>query len=257
VDSVGVRDKDLNRFFRRERTQVEEYNQQRLALISRYDDLIRQIKVWNEEQRERWTRYVDASTAMAQEELNNFRLHVDRYSSECGEQKENTRGILQGFQRGARDQVIARIQSILGSLTMPSSVPRLWNVDFDEDQHILIVEIGLPDIVHRPPIKTVLLKSGPVKKPLSQTERKEFIPKVHPAILLRVAFELFRNDVSKTIKLLVLNGWVNFDDPNTGIDTKAYTASLMVEGHQIASLNLGKIDPLAAFQASTENRPAS
>jgi len=40
---------------------------------------------------------------------------------------------------------------------------------------------------------------------------------------------------------------VKFDDPATGINTKAYTASLMVERKQIADLNLTKIDPIVAF----------
>ncbi len=134
-------------------------------------------------------------------------------------------------------------------MSMPDSVPRLWNVDFDKDEHILIVEIGLPDIVHRPPVKTVLLKSGAVKKPLNQAERKEFIPRVHPASLLRAAYEIFRNDITETIRLLVLNGWVRFSDPTTGIETTAYTASLMVERHNMKFLNLLKVDPVAAFQS--------
>ena len=248
VRKSAVRTKDVNRFFRQEGTEILEYNQRRLAINSRFDDLKREIEVWNAEERERWQRYVDASVTLAQEEMNSFREHAHKYSSECNEQKESISTILQGFRRGVRNQIIARIQCILGSLAMPRSVPRLWEVDFDEEEQILIVELGLPDIVHRPTIKTVLLKSGPLKKPLNQTERKEFIPTVHPAILLRVAFEIFRNDTAGIIKLLVLNGWVSFHDPSTGKDTKAYTASLMVEHHQITSLNLRKIDPVAAFQ---------
>ena len=110
-----------------------------------------------------------------------------------------------------------------------------------------MVEIGLPDVVHQPPSKTVILKSGAVKKPLNQTERKELVPKIHPAILLRIAYEVFRNDTDEIINLLVVNGWVKFDDPATGINTKAYTASLMVTREQIITLNLTKIDPLVAF----------
>ncbi len=247
VDHATVKRKDVLRFFQQERKSVEDYNQKRSALISRYDGLKRQIEIWNTEERERWRRYIKTSAEMAQEELTKYQLHAQAYSSECSKQKQNINTILEGYKRAQRDQVIARVQCILGSLAMPSSVPRLWDLDFDDAQGILIVELALPDIVHRPPFKVVSLKSGTVEKPLNQTERKEFIPKVHPAILLRVAFELFRNDVSDTIKLLVLNGWVNFNDPTTGIDTKAYTSSLMVERHQVASLNLRNIDPVAAF----------
>lgn len=65
--------------------------------------------------------------------------------------------------------------------------------------------------------------------------------------MLRTAYEVFRNDTDKTIDLLVVNGWVKFDDPATGINTKAYTASLMVARDQVITLNLTKIDPLVAF----------
>jgi restriction system protein len=249
VDHDRVKKVDLHRFFRLERLSVEEYNQKRSVLISRYDDLKRQIEVWNTEERERWRRYIKTSTEIAQEELAKYQSHAQAYSRECNKQKQNISTILEGYKRSQREQVIARVQCILGTLAMPNSVPRSWDLEFDNDQRILIVELALPDVVHRPPIKIVSLKSGPVEKSLNQTERKEFIPKIHPAILLRLAFELFRNDVSDTIKLLVLNGWVTFNDPATGINTKAYTSSLMVERHQVASLNLRNIDPVAAFNS--------
>jgi restriction system protein len=44
-----------------------------------------------------------------------------------------------------------------------------------------------------------------------------------------------------------VNGWVEFDDPATGLNTKAYTASLMVEREQITALNLTRVDPTVAF----------
>jgi restriction system protein len=105
----------------------------------------------------------------------------------------------------------------------------------------------LPDVVNKPPHKTVHLKHGAVTKALNQSEKREAIARVHPALLLRVAHEIFRNDDAAVIKLLVINGWVQFDDPHTGLNTKAYTASLMVERDQIVSLNQNKLDPLAAF----------
>ena len=248
-DQSAVREKDINRFFQRERLEVEQYNEKRLALLYRYSDLKGQVQAWNVEQRKRWRQYVEDSERMAQEELTNYGLHTREYTEECNKEKEAFATALQGFREGTKGSVIARVQSILGSLSMPWSVPRLWEIDYDEDQRILIVEVGLPDVVHRPPIKIVLLKTGPVARPLNQVERKEFIPKVHPAILLRIAFELFRNDLSKTIRLLVVNGWVSFDDPTTGNTKKVYTASLMAEQNQFASLNLMKLDPVAAFQS--------
>jgi len=67
-------------------------------------------------------------------------------------------------------------------INFPDSVPNIWEVDFDEKQRIAVIDMGLRDVVHRPPHKTVPLKSGIAIKPLNQSERKELIPKVHPAI---------------------------------------------------------------------------
>lgn len=65
--------------------------------------------------------------------------------------------------------------------------------------------------------------------------------------MLRVAYEIFRGDSNKVIKLLVLNGWVEHNDPATGKTTKAYTASLAVTREQILGLVLNKLNPVAAF----------
>jgi len=179
--------------------------------------------------------------------LAKYRQHSEQYAKDCIEQQHKFKTVLEGFKNGAKEAVLERVEFILGSLDLPGSVPRLWKTDYDEEQHILIVELGLPDVIHRPPAKFVQQKGGLVAKPLNQTERRESIPKVHPAVLLRAGFEIARNDAADTVKLLVLNGWVEFREPTTGLDTIAYTASLMAEPHQLVSLSLKNVDPVAAF----------
>lgn len=248
-ENNGLTSGQISRFFQREQKAVADYNERRSGILTRCEDLNRAIAKWNDDNRQAWTRYAEENIRLEEEETSKFRLHRERYEFECEEQKTHFKSMAEGFRAGRRDHVINRAEHILRSLTFPGSIPRFWELDFDEEQRILVVEVFLPDVVHYPPIKTVQLKSGAVPKPLNQTEKREFIPKVHPAILLRLAFELFRNDDSQTISLLVLNGWVNFDDPSTGLNKKAYTASLMLERTQVESLNLTRLDPVAAFQA--------
>jgi hypothetical protein len=246
-DSRAIREKVVRRYFEVERTRVGEYNRRRLDILSRQASLINQIDKWNAEERTRWDQYADTNSRLFQEELAKYRQHSEQYAKDCIEQQHKFETVLEGFKNGAKEAVLERVEFVLGSLDLPGSVPRLWNTDYDEDQHILIVELGLPDVVHRPPAKFVQQKIGMVAKPLNQSERREFIPKVHPAILLRVGFEIARNNTGNTVKLLVLNGWVEFREPTTGLDTIAYTASLMAEPHQLVSLNLRDVDPVAAF----------
>lgn len=247
-DRSAIREKDFDRFFGEEFSKVQEYNRERSELLVRYADLKAQVRVWNASQREQWNSHAKECDRLLREELENYNLHSNKFEDECKSHREQFATSLQGFQESKKDAVIERVAHILGSLRLPNSIPRVWKADFDEEEGILIVEVALPDVVHRAPYKSIPQKNGPAKKPLNQSERKELVPKIHPAIMLRVAFELLRNDLSETIKLLALNGWVSFIDPTKGIETRAYTATLLVEQSQFLDMNLRMLDPLAAFQ---------
>ncbi len=248
-DHSKITESRIAKYFDRERGTVSAYNDRRSALISRLDVLNKDIREWNEQSRRAWEACVIQSEELKKEELSGYKCTSDLYVSECEGQKRFLAAMLDGYNHGIKTDVVNRMHCVLSSMTLPRSVPRTWDIDFDEEERILIIEIGLPDVIHNPPSKTVILRKGPVKKPLSQTERKEVIPRIHPAVLLKVAHEVFCNDQTNVVRLLVLNGWVKFDDPSTGVNNKAYTASLMVEKDQIASLNVTKIDPLAAFES--------
>ncbi len=249
-DSSKVAESKINEYFAAEQSAVVDYNRRRSAALTRCEELNARIREWNEKSRREWEAYVAQSELLTEGERRAYRQAADLYVAQCEQQRRSFGETLAGYKNGVKEDVVNRIGHVLACMTLPRSVPRTWEFDFDEEERILIIDMGLPDVVHHPPLKRVMLKKGPVKKPLSQTEKKEIIPRVHPAILLRVAHEVFRNDATPAvIKLLVLNGWVKYDDPSTGVRTKAYTASLMVEPAQIVGLNIDKIDPLAAFES--------
>lgn len=247
VDESHISRKDVDRYFADDRDKVSAYNNRRADLLTKASNLNAAIKEWNQESRVSWERYVAALKQVAEAEYRAFQNAVELYINACQKEQSYFQHLFEGYKEGTKQCVIERLGFVLDRITFPRSVPHIWDVDFDEEQRIAVIDMGLPDVVHHPPYKTVTLKSGSVKKPLNQTERKELIPKVHPAILLRAAYEIFRNDISDSVNLLVLNGWVSFDDPATGVNTKAYTASLMIERGQITGLNLAKIDPIIAF----------
>jgi len=246
-DSKHVHKKDVDAYFTLEQTQVTAYNDRRASLVAKISALNAQIKTWNARTRTSWEAYGEESKKIENRSLVEYKATADTYTEACQDQIVYFRHLQERFKNGKKESVIERIGLVVDRILLPASIPHTWEVDFDEEERIAVIDLGLPDVVHRPPYKCVALKSGTVNKPLNQSEKREFIPKVHPAILLRTAYEVFRNDPNAIIKLLVVNGWVKFDDPATGINTKAYTASLMVARNQIETLNLNKIDPITAF----------
>ena len=248
-DPSAIQERDVERYFGAEEDRVEAYNRERTELMSRARTLNNEIASWNTTSMANWEVYAGESGRLLREEIAQFVQASNLYRKECEEQKTRFSDIREGYKSANKGDLIKRFDYVLGNLRMPSSVPRVWDIDFQEEERILLVEIGLPDVVHNPPFKTVAQKSGLVGKPLNQKEKREIVPKVHPAILMRVAIEIFRNDDAGIVDLLALNGWITFDDPRTGLSTKAYTASLLVQRSQMVNINLEKLDPLAAFEA--------
>lgn len=246
-DDAQISNDDLKTFFSKEKRAVDDYNKRRIELLETVKQLNKEILDYNQRAKIDFEIYKKESETVEKRELEKFEKFSRDYLGACKEQKDFFKKLLDGFNSSQKEEVIQRMNFVLGSIKLPSSIPHTWDVDFDAEEKIAIVEVGLPDVVHNPPVKRVKLKSGIVDKPLNQSEKKEIIPNIHPAILLRIAYEIFKSDSSETLKLLVLNGWIKFDDPKTGIDTKAYTVSLMVEKSQIEKINLKKLDPLVAF----------
>jgi len=247
VDSLHVKRKDVDRYFADDRTKVLKYNERRADLIARATNLNSEIEEWNKKCKVSWEKYCAESKCLETSALLAYEATVGLYANASIEELGYFMHLRKRYDKGQKEAVIERLGFVFDRIHFPNSIPHVWDIDFDEEERIAVMDLKLPDVVHRPPFKIVLVKSGAVKKALNQTEKRESVPKVHPAILLRAAFEIFRADSEETVKLLVLNGWVEYDHPATGINTKAYTASLMVTRDQISGLNLSKIDPMLAF----------
>jgi restriction system protein len=248
-DATKVNPTLVSKLFEDEYREVAHYNERLAELLTSASALNEEINRFKQVAEAARNVYVSKTSSSYRKEKEDFDQTRSKYTAACNKQANSFKECYQAYRNGRTQGVVEEAGFTLGRLRLPSSVPRNWQIDYDEEQGILILEVALPDVVHRPPAKIISMKNGPVRKPLNQSERKEIVPKIHPSILLRLAYELFRNDDAEVIRLLVVNGWVAFDDPRTGVDTRAYTASLMVERNQILSLNLSKINPTAAFES--------
>ena len=249
VTAGKVSEEDQAKYFSVECDTIAAYNKKRDELQAKYEAITSSIVTWNHDGRKRWQAYKDECDTLEVQERVRYREHKEMYEGACRTQHADLSQTLEGFRACSKPAVLKRVDKILASIKLPPSVPPFWNLDYDEAEHILIVEVALPNVTHNPVSKHVLQKSGLVAKPLNQTERRELVPKIHPAIMLRVAYEILSSDGYGTIKLLALNGWVDHIAPHTGQEVRTNVASLMVTAEQIKELNLQQVDAFAAFQA--------
>lgn len=68
-------------------------------------------------------------------------------------------------------------------------------------------------------------------------------------LILGIAYEIYHDDYLSKIKLLILNGWVEYNDPKSGILSRSYVGSLSAKQEDILKINLAKVDSIIAFSS--------
>lgn len=154
-DAAQVREKDVVRYFSDEQTGVLKYNNRRADLIAKTASLNSAIEEWNKQNRIAWERYAAQSKQMQDAELLSFQGASDLYMKACREERSNFKRLLEGYKKREKQSVVERLNYVRDRVKLPGTVPHTWDIDFDEEQHIAVIEIGLPDVVHEPPSKTV------------------------------------------------------------------------------------------------------
>jgi restriction system protein len=132
-------------------------------------------------------------------------------------------------------------------LKLPRWVPSDYELGFDPEADILILEHEAPDVGSIEWQKIVEQRAGYVRKPANQKEAKHAAELLYPSLALKLSYELATQLNLSDEKAIVFNGWSNFIVKATGNQKRAYCAALMSKVSQLKELNLAQLDPLAAF----------
>jgi hypothetical protein len=90
---------------------------------------------------------------------------------------------------GVKDvELVSRL--ILNALRLPSWIPNNFDVKYQPDNRILIVEHQLPNVEEVGFYKAVQLKTTLSQKPLNRRERREVVSEFYPLIALRIAIDI-------------------------------------------------------------------
>ncbi len=147
--------------------------------------------------------------------------------------------------------VIRYCEMVLTNLDLPDFVSNEFNIDYNPETKILIVDYMLPEIEAFPKIKEVKYVAS--RNELNEvyfndaTLEKLFDATVYK-LVLRVLFEEFQADFSDSIIAISLNGWVNSLNKATGIRDNSCIVSIQVKKEALNSIDLRNVDPKACFK---------
>ncbi|GKU30431.1 restriction endonuclease [Clostridium folliculivorans] len=147
--------------------------------------------------------------------------------------------------------VLEYCEIVLNKSLLPEFVHKNFEIDYNPNSKILIVDYMLPNIEDFPNIKEVKYVTS--KKELKTTyQTTSFMEKLFDAtvykLILRILHEEFEADVANAIDAISLNGLINYLNKATGKYETACIASIQVKKEYFNLMNLEKVDAKDCFK---------
>ncbi len=120
------------------------------------------------------------------------------------------------------------------------------NIEYNENEHILVVDYYLPSIDDIPNVKQ-RTKSGEIKY-LSDNAIKKLYDEIIYKIIIRSIAEIFHFDFLDMLASICFNGRVKFRNLGTGQMQDILISSVLVDKNEFNSIDLNHIDAKSCFK---------
>lgn len=140
---------------------------------------------------------------------------------------------------------------VLNSSKYPESFPSNFEIEYNPDNKMLIVEYELPSQKEIPTIREV--KYIAAKKELKEilipdNQVNKMYDEIIYKITLRTLHELFESDMGNTIDTISFNGWVNSINKATGKEENNCILSIQAKKGDFVNIDLSNVDPKTCFK---------
>lgn len=140
---------------------------------------------------------------------------------------------------------------VLNNSDYPDYFPKEFDIDYNPENSLLIVDYSLPALENIPTIKEIkyIQTSDTFKEShLSQTALNKLYDSILYQIALRTIHELYEADVVDAIQSTVFNGWVNSIDKGTGNEVNACIITVQTNKEEFQKINLANVYPKLCFK---------
>ena len=147
--------------------------------------------------------------------------------------------------------IIEYCDMVLANSHYPDTFPQEFDIDFNSQNGILVVECQLPAPKHLPTVKeTKYIQSKDEFKEvyISESAQRKLYDRLLYQIALRTIHELYEADVIAALKSIVFNGWVRSVDKRIGKETDSCILSVQANREEFLSINLKLVDPKECFK---------
>lgn len=175
---------------------------------------------------------------------NNFEVQQD-------EENKRIDTLISSYNNGNKEGVEFYFNEVLANRDYPAYFILDWEIEYNNENNILIVEYSLPKKVDITNVK--LVKYIQTRKEFSETYIKETeINKIYEEglyqLCLRVNHDIYTMDELNHIKGIIFNGYLTDVNKSNGKEETQCILSLQTEKGQFMELNLSGVDAKVCFK---------
>ena len=140
---------------------------------------------------------------------------------------------------------------VLTNSDYPDFFPKEFNIDYNPENKIFIVDYSLPSLDDIPTLKEVKYiqtKDEYKESFLSSPALNQLYDRLIYQVALRTIHELFEADVVDALQSIVFNGWVESTDKGTGKKVTACILTVQANKEEFIQINLEHVDPKICFK---------
>ena len=170
------------------------------------------------------------------------------------ERDENNRTVdekREAYLQGNAEAILDYFDIVLSNSEYPDYFPQSYDMDFNAESKIMVVDYQLPDSATIPTVREVKYiqsRNEFTESQISKTQFNKLYDNLLYQIALRTIHELFEADKINAITSVIFNGYVNSIDPATGQEKVACILSVQANQTEFEAINLANVEPRACFK---------
>ena len=171
------------------------------------------------------------------------------------QQKENNDAIeiqKTSYLKGDPEAVAEYCDMVLSNSDYPDFFPQEFDIDYNPNTKMLLVDYFLPaqrDIPSIKEVKYIQSRDEFKESFLSAAAFNKLYDDLLYQITLRTIHELYEADTINAIESVVFNGWVNSVDKATGNEVNACILSIQTLKEEFLNINLSMVEPKSCFKS--------
>lgn len=199
--------------------------------LIKYNNKVKAAREANEKKVEEWS--LQKAEFLKRREEANSRINLLR----------------QEYLKKEQGAVLEYCELVLNNSNYPESFPKNFELDYNPETKILVIEYSLPSIDQLPTIAEVKLVKGEVKEyPLSDVQSQKLFDATMYKITLRTIHEIFESDIANAIDAVSFNGWVNAVNKANGKRENNCILTIQVNKEEFMKIDLRHVDPKTCFK---------